>query len=72
MVFQGAMALQSWLFARIIQVFELPGSKLRSSGDFWALMYFTLALAMAVAYFVLGFSSNTAAVVRPSFKRAHK
>lgn len=57
------MALQSWFFARIIQVFQYTGEKLRSSGNFWALMYFVLALAEAVAYFTLGYSTNTAAVV---------
>jgi len=47
-------ALQSWLFARLIQVFQL---------NFWALMFFVLALAMATFYFILGVSSNTISMV---------
>ena len=56
-------ALQSWLFARLIQVFQLTGQKLVDAANFWALMFFVLALAMATFYFILGISSNTISMV---------
>ena len=59
----GAFALQSWIFARLIEVFRFTGAQLKSQGDFWSLMFFILALCMAVCYFSLGFNSNHVAVV---------
>lgn len=56
-------ALQSWLFARLIQVFQFTGQKLVDAANFWALMFFILALAMAAFYFTLGVSSNTVSMV---------
>lgn len=56
-------ALQSWLFARLIQVFQFTGQKLVAAADFWALMFFILALAMAAFYLALGVSSNTISMV---------
>ncbi|PLB35394.1 ABC transporter ATP-binding protein [Aspergillus candidus] len=52
-------ALQSWLFAKLIQVFQFKGQKLVDGANFWALMFFILALAMAAFYFVLGTATNT-------------
>ncbi|KGO72233.1 ABC transporter, integral membrane type 1 [Penicillium expansum] len=55
----SGFSLQSWLFARLVQVFQFTGEKLVSAANFWALMFFILALAMATFYFMLGFSSNS-------------
>ncbi|CAG8126861.1 unnamed protein product [Penicillium salamii] len=52
-------ALQSWLFAQLIQVFQFTGQKLVDQANFWALMFFVLAIAMAIFYFLLGTSANT-------------
>ncbi|KAL2828330.1 P-loop containing nucleoside triphosphate hydrolase protein [Aspergillus pseudoustus] len=53
----SAYALQSWLFARLIEVFQFTGQRLVDAADFWALMFFVLALCVAVCYFTLGFSA---------------
>ncbi|KAJ5593123.1 hypothetical protein N7537_010027 [Penicillium hordei] len=55
----SGFSLQSWLFARLVQVFQFTGQKLVDAANFWALMFFILALAMAIFYFMLGFSSNS-------------
>ncbi|KAJ5142531.1 uncharacterized protein N7515_001318 [Penicillium bovifimosum] len=52
-------ALQSWLFAQLIQVFQFTGQKLVNAANFWALMFFILALAMAAFYSFLGWTSNS-------------
>ncbi|KAJ5326505.1 putative ABC multidrug transporter [Penicillium brevicompactum] len=52
-------ALQSWLFAQLIQVFQFTGQKLVDKANFWALMFFVLAIAMSTFYFLLGTSANT-------------
>ncbi|KAJ6043575.1 hypothetical protein N7460_004930 [Penicillium canescens] len=52
-------ALQSWLFAQLIQVFQFTGQKLVNAANFWALMFFILALAIAAFYFILGWASNS-------------
>ncbi|KAJ9297277.1 hypothetical protein DTO271G3_4570 [Paecilomyces variotii] len=51
----AAYALQSWLFAQLIQVFQFTGQKLKDAANFWALMFFILSLAMLVSYFFVGF-----------------
>ncbi|KAH8422518.1 ABC transporter ATP-binding protein [Aspergillus melleus] len=54
----GAYALQSWLFAKLLEVFQFRGQKLADAANFWALMFFILALAIGVFYFFLGFASH--------------
>lgn len=56
-------ALQSWLFAQLVQVFQFTGQKLVNAANFWALMFFILALAMAAFYFILGLASNSISMV---------
>ncbi|OQE00226.1 hypothetical protein PENVUL_c056G09687 [Penicillium vulpinum] len=55
----SGFSLQSWLFAKLVQVFQFTGEKLVHAANFWALMFFILALAMATFYFMLGFASNS-------------
>jgi hypothetical protein len=57
--------LQSWLFAQLVQTFQFSGQKLVDAANFWALMFFILALAMAAFYFTIGVGSNSISVVRP-------
>lgn len=63
MTASAAFALQSWFFGQLIQVFQYTGDQLRQQRDFWALMFFILALAVTVTYFVLGWSSTTISAV---------
>jgi ATP-binding cassette, subfamily B (MDR/TAP), member 1 len=53
-----AFPLQSYFFAKVVQVFEFTGSRLVHEGNFWSLMFFVLALGMAVSYLVLGYAST--------------
>ncbi|KAL2858513.1 P-loop containing nucleoside triphosphate hydrolase protein [Aspergillus pseudoustus] len=54
----SGFALQSWLFARIVQVFQYTGQKLIDAGNFWALMFLVMALAMSGFYLLVGYCSN--------------
>ncbi|TAQ89536.1 hypothetical protein B7494_g2142 [Chlorociboria aeruginascens] len=55
----GCMGAGGYLFAQIVQVFTYTGQRLVSSSEHWSLMFFFLALGIAVAYFMMGSSSNT-------------
>jgi ATP-binding cassette, subfamily B (MDR/TAP), member 1 len=50
-------------------VFTYTGEKMRDRGNFWSLMFFTLSLALALGYFVLGASSNHFSVVSPALPK---
>ncbi|EAW15287.1 ABC transporter ATP-binding protein [Aspergillus clavatus NRRL 1] len=58
----SAFALQSWLFAKLVQVFQFTGQKLVDAANFWSLMFFILAIAMAIFYFDLGIISTLISV----------
>ncbi|PWY75371.1 putative ABC multidrug transporter [Aspergillus heteromorphus CBS 117.55] len=55
----AGFSLQSWLVARLVQVFQFTGQKLADAANFWSLMFFILALAMGVCYYVVGMASNS-------------
>ncbi|KAL4904152.1 hypothetical protein BDW74DRAFT_32483 [Aspergillus multicolor] len=65
----SGFALQSWLFAQLIEVFNFTGQRLVDSANFWALMFFVLALAVGACYFTLGFCSVLASHFIASFYR---
>ncbi|EXK38569.1 hypothetical protein FOMG_06142 [Fusarium oxysporum f. sp. melonis 26406] len=50
---------QALVFAELMNVFTYSGSKLRSKGDFFALVFFIIAIGNLIIYFVLGWFSNT-------------
>ncbi|TIA38173.1 multidrug resistance protein, partial [Aureobasidium pullulans] len=52
------MATQAILFGRTLQVFQTTSSDTVSQGDFWALMFFVVALASLFLYFVLAMVCN--------------
>ncbi|KNG83433.1 putative ABC multidrug transporter [Aspergillus nomiae NRRL 13137] len=58
----SAFAFQSWLFAKLVQVFQFTGNKLIEAANFWSLMFFVLALAMGAFYFDLGYASTSMSV----------
>lgn len=60
----AAFPLQSWLFAKLIAVFQLTGQRLAHAANFWALMFFILALGTAASYGLMGYSSNRFSFVR--------
>ncbi|KAF3484449.1 multidrug resistance protein 2 [Arthroderma uncinatum] len=53
----AAYSIQSYLFSQLITVFQLTGSRLIERTNFWALMFFVLALAVSFFYFILGWMS---------------
>jgi ATP-binding cassette, subfamily B (MDR/TAP), member 1 len=46
------------VFARAVGVFQLPPSQLVDRGQFFALMFFVIALGVLVCYFTLGWFTN--------------
>jgi len=53
----AAFALQSWFFAQLVQTFQYTGARLIDAANFWSLMFFILALAVAASYATLGTSA---------------
>ncbi|KAM5461420.1 putative ABC-type xenobiotic transporter [Microsporum canis] len=49
---------QAIILARTLEVFQLRGSEAVRRGDFWALMFFVIALANFFVYFVVGWTAN--------------
>jgi len=66
----GVFPAQAVVFSRSILVFELPRSKLRDRGDFWALMYFVMGLGVLVCYASLGLLFTVAAFYATRFYRS--
>ncbi|KAF7183724.1 hypothetical protein CNMCM7691_004074 [Aspergillus felis] len=54
----GTFPAQAVILARTFQVFQLRGSEAVRRGDFWALMFFVVALANFFLYFTLGWTVN--------------
>ncbi|PGG96832.1 hypothetical protein AJ79_09438 [Helicocarpus griseus UAMH5409] len=54
----AAFAIQSYIFAQLTVVFQLTGPRLIDRSEFWSLVFFILALAAGICYFVLGFAST--------------
>ncbi|KAK3679818.1 hypothetical protein LTR78_000194 [Recurvomyces mirabilis] len=54
----GTYPAQAIIFSRLINVFTLQGAAAQKAGDFWALMFFVLALANLFAYFAIGWACN--------------
>jgi hypothetical protein len=49
--------------AQLIGVFRLSVEKLADAANFWALMFFILALGVAACYSVLGYCTNRFSMV---------
>ena len=50
---------QAVIFSRIINVFTLQGPEAKTQADFFALMFFVLAIANLLGYFAIGWTCNT-------------
>ncbi|KAK3069898.1 hypothetical protein LTR53_011408 [Teratosphaeriaceae sp. CCFEE 6253] len=55
----GTYPAQAIIFSRLIRVFTLSGAEAQSQANFYALMFFVLALANLLGYFCLGWACNT-------------
>ncbi|KAK2757909.1 hypothetical protein FQN54_004315 [Arachnomyces sp. PD_36] len=58
----GSYAIQSYIFAQLISTFALIGQAFVDKANFWSLMFFVLALCVAVGYFTLGLSASSVSV----------
>ncbi|MCJ1350668.1 MAG: hypothetical protein MMC33_000649 [Icmadophila ericetorum] len=58
----SAYALQAFLFAQLVQVFQSTGQKLINSSNFWSLMFFIEAICIGIFYFIIGWVSNSISV----------
>lgn len=56
----AAIPVQAYLFSKLVTVFELQGAELIDRGNFWALMFFILALSNLISYAVLWFLFSVA------------
>lgn len=54
----GTYPAQAVIFSRTFGAFQLKGNAAATQGDFWALMFFVIALANLVIYAVLGWTAN--------------
>lgn len=54
----GTQPAQAIIFSRLIRVFTLEGSEAKRQADFFALMFFVLALVNLVGYFLIGVCYN--------------
>lgn len=54
----GTFPVQAVILSKTIQVFQVRGPDAASQGNFWALMFFVVALANLVLYFILGWTIN--------------
>ncbi|CAD0085683.1 unnamed protein product, partial [Aureobasidium mustum] len=54
----GTQPAQAIIFSRLIRVFTLEGSEAKRQADFFALMFFVLALVNLVCYFLVGVCYN--------------
>ncbi|KAK5995688.1 ABC multidrug transporter MDR5 [Cladobotryum mycophilum] len=53
-IIAGALyPIQAVLYAKVVDAFQLNGKPLTSAGNFWALMWFVLALVVALGYMSL-------------------
>ncbi|KAH6644200.1 putative ABC transporter [Boeremia exigua] len=54
----GTFPAQAIIFSRLVRVFTLQGDEAQEQANFWALMFFVLAIANLFAYFTIGLACN--------------
>ncbi|KAL4723241.1 hypothetical protein ACLX1H_009731 [Fusarium chlamydosporum] len=54
----GSSPAQAVLFSRLISVFALAPDEARDRANFFSLMFFIIAIVVAIGYFVIGFTVN--------------
>jgi ATP-binding cassette subfamily B (MDR/TAP) protein 1 len=58
----AAYPMQAYLFAHLVNVFTFVGYQLVTKGNFYALMFFILAIAVLFCYYAVGFASHLASI----------
>jgi hypothetical protein len=59
--------MHAFLFAKLMSLFSFWGDYLTDQTAYWCLMFIFLAIFVFGSYFILGWSSNIVAWVRPLF-----
>ena len=54
----GASPAQAVLFSKLINVFTLPPDEASERANFFSLMFFIIAIVVAIGYFAIGFTVN--------------
>ncbi|KAH7162695.1 P-loop containing nucleoside triphosphate hydrolase protein [Dactylonectria estremocensis] len=68
----AAVPLQAWLFGKVIVAFQYTGSKMRSEGDFWSLMWVILAIGVGLSYFTVVFiATRMSTIVRAKYQQQY-
>lgn len=69
----AAMPIHAWIFAQIITVFNIPDrDELRNESEFWALMWFILAIGLGLSYFGgFFFSSRLSSFVKAKYQQEY-
>ncbi|KAH7170587.1 P-loop containing nucleoside triphosphate hydrolase protein [Dactylonectria macrodidyma] len=68
----AAVPLQAWLFGKVIVAFQYTGSKMRSEGDFWSLMWVILAIGVGLSYFAVVFiATRMSTIVRAKYQQQY-
>lgn len=61
---------QALIFSKAVLVFQYSGQKIRDEADFWALMFFVLAIGTLLAYASIGFFLTVAAFLSSRIYRS--
>ena len=56
--------MQAFLYSKVLSIFELTGSALKSRGNFWSLMWFVLAIVVGLGFLGIGWAGSVLAEVR--------
>ncbi|EXJ95664.1 hypothetical protein A1O1_00786 [Capronia coronata CBS 617.96] len=68
----SAFSLQSYIFAKLVEVFQFTGERLQERGAFWSLMFSILALSIGACYFSLGsFSNHLSVYISCAYRREY-
>lgn len=59
----GASPAQAVLFSRLISVFTLPPDEASERANFFSLIFFIIAIVVAIGYFAIGFTVNMVGLV---------
>jgi ATP-binding cassette subfamily B (MDR/TAP) protein 1 len=65
----AAYPMQAYLFAHLVNVFTFVGDQLVTKGNFYALMFFVLAIAVAFCYYGVGSASHLISISVSTYYR---
>jgi ATP-binding cassette subfamily B (MDR/TAP) protein 1 len=60
---KAAYPLQAYLFGKVVEVFTFARDRMILWGNFWAVMFFLLAITTGFSFLIIGWSAALTAVV---------